>query len=71
MSVPLRALTVRTVGFYTKVSIIRYMNMCGYMHVYKEVRSVSTREGEVTDKCEFAHNGFVYKSIYDLKNEYL
>ena len=41
----------------------------GYLHVYKEVRSVSTREG--TDICEFAHDGFVYKSFYDLKNVYL
>ena len=52
---------------YMHVCIIRYM--CGYMHVYKEVRSVSTRKG--TDICEFAHDGFVYKSFYDLKNVYL
>ena len=41
----------------------------GYLHVYKEVRSVSTREG--TDICEFAHDGFVHKSFYDLKDVYL
>ena len=45
------------------------MNICGYMHVYIEVRSVSSREG--TDICEFAHDGFVYKSFYDLKDVYL
>ena len=58
-------------GSCTKVSITqkKNMNICGYMHVYIEVRSVSSREG--TDICEFAHDGFVYTSFYDLKDVYL
>ena len=30
---------------------------------------MSSREG--TDICEFAHDGFVYTSFYDLKDVYL
>ena len=57
-------------GSCTKVSIKpKKLNICGYMHVYIEVRSVSSREG--TDICEFAHDGFVYTSFYDLKDVYL
>ena len=54
---------------YMCVCICNCIFTCGYLQVSKEVRSVSTCGG--TDICEFAHNGFVYISIHDLKNVYL
>ena len=36
---------------------------CEYMHVYKQVLSVSTRKG--TNICEFAQHGFMYKTSLD------
>ena len=54
---------------YTKVSIIRYMYICEYFHVYKEVQSVSVRQG--INICEFAQHGFIYKTIYDTCTVYL
>ena len=47
--------------FIYKVSIIRYMYICEYFHVYKEVLSASTRKG--TDICEFAQHGFIHESV--------
>ena len=35
------------------------------MHVYEEVLTVSACNG--TDICGVAHNGFIYRSICDLK----
>ena len=35
------------------------------MHVYKEVLTVSTRKG--TNICEFAQQGFIYKTNHDTK----
>ena len=54
---------------YTKVSIIRYMYICDYFHVYKEVQNVSVRQG--INICEFAQHGFIYKSIYSMIHVYL
>ena len=45
----------------TEVSIIRHVNIGGYLHVSKEVRSVSTRKG--TGICEVAHLGFIEGSL--------
>ena len=54
---------------YTKVSIIRFMYICEYFHVYKEVQSVSVRQG--INICELAQLGFIYKSIYSMIHVYL
>ena len=40
------------------------MYTCDYMHVYKEVLSVSTGKG--TNKCESAQNGLIYQRIRDM-----
>ena len=56
-------------GLYTKGAVIRKMYTCEYLHVNKEVLTVSAPEG--TDICEFPQDGFVYKSFYDLKTVYL
>ena len=45
-----------------------YMYISEYMHVYKEVLTVSTRKG--TNICEFAQQGFIYKTIHDTKYVY-
>ena len=45
---------LHTLGCCTKVSILQFMYTCGYVHVYKEVLSVSTRKG--TDKNVSLHN---------------
>ena len=55
--------------FIYKVSIIRYMYICKYFHVYKVVQSVSVRQR--TNMCEFAQLGFIYKSIYSMIHVYL
>ena len=46
-------------GSYAKVSVIWYMYTCEYMHVYKEVLSMSARKGK--DICEFAQHGVIYQ----------
>ena len=57
-------------GSYTKLSMIWYeTNTCEYMHVYKEVLSVSARKG--TNKYESAQQGLIYKSICDMIYAYL
>ena len=56
-------------GSHIKVSLIGYMYTCEYMHVYREVLSVSTRKG--TDICGFAQHGVIYKSICNMKYGYL
>ena len=56
-------------GSHTKVSLIGYMYTCEYMHVYREVLSVSARKG--TDICEFAQHGVIYKSSCNMKYVYL
>ena len=45
------------------------MYACEYMHVYKEVLSVSTRKG--TDIGEFAQHGVIHESICNMKYVYL
>ena len=40
------------------------MYISEYMHVYKEVLSVSTRKG--TNKCESAQHGLIYQRIHDM-----
>ena len=55
--------------FIYKVSIIRYMYICEYFQLYKEVQSVSVRQG--INICEFAQHGFIYKSIYSMIHVYL
>ena len=55
--------------FIYKVSIIRYMYICAYFHIYKEVQSVSVRQR--TNMCEFAQLGSIYKSICSMIHVYL
>ena len=50
--------------FIYKVSIIRYMYICEYFHVYKEVQSVNVRQR--TNICEFAQHGFIHESVYNM-----
>ena len=40
------------------------MNICEYFHVYKEIQSVSIRQG--INIQEFAPLGFIYKGIYNI-----
>ena len=54
---------------YINMNVCIIRDICGYIHAYKEVLTVSTRKG--TDICEVAHNGIIYKSICDLKNAHL
>ena len=50
--------------FIYKVSIIRYMYICEYFQLYKEVQSVSVRQR--MNICEFAQHGFTHESIYNM-----
>ena len=54
---------------YINVFLLWYMYTCDYMHVNREVLSVSTRKG--TDICEFAQHGVIHKSICNMKYVYL
>ena len=62
-------LSSHNMGLYTNQSVMWFMYSCKYMHVCKEVLSVSTRKG--TDICEFTQHGVIYKSICNMKYVYL
>ena len=48
--------SLHTMGLYTRASVIWKMYMCEYLHLNKEVLTVSARKG--IDICEFPHRGF-------------
>ena len=50
-------------GSHIKLSFIWCRYTCEYMHVYREVLTVSTGNG--TYKCEIAQHGLIYKGICD------
>ena len=63
---------LHNIGSYTKVFVIQQMCTCEYMHVYKEVLSVSPGKG--TDICEFVQldqPGFIHTGIYNMIYVYL
>ena len=54
--------SLHTMGLYTKVSMIWQVYTCEYLHVNKEVLTVSARTG--TAICKFPHRRFLYKSVH-------
>ena len=58
----------RIVGSCTKVSFLQFKYTCGYMHVYKEVLSVSTRKG--TNKNVSLHNMGSYRHVWMMWSVY-